>query len=45
LATVILVEGPVGAGKSTFSEDLSHKVAAPHINLDSWMANFFDEYF
>ncbi|MEP1742542.1 MAG: ATP-binding protein [Kangiellaceae bacterium] len=41
MATVILVEGPVGAGKSTFSEDLSHKVAAPHINLDSWMARLY----
>jgi len=41
LAKVFLVEGPVGAGKSTFSEDLSHKVDAPHLNLDSWMARLF----
>lgn len=41
MAKIILVEGPVGAGKSTFSEDLSQKVGAPHINLDSWMARLF----
>lgn len=41
MAKVILIEGPVGAGKSTFSEDLSQKVDAPHINLDSWMARLF----
>ena len=41
MAKVILVEGPVGAGKSTFSEDLSQKINASHINMDSWMAKLF----
>ncbi len=41
MARIYLVEGPVGAGKSTFSEDLSRKINAPHLNLDSWMANLF----
>lgn len=41
MAKVILVEGPVGSGKSTFSENLSQKIDAPHINLDSWMARLF----
>ncbi len=41
MAKVILVEGPVGAGKSTFSRDLSRQSQAPHINLDSWMSRLF----
>ena len=41
MAIIYLVEGPVGAGKSTFSEDLSRKINAPHLNLDFWMANLF----
>jgi len=41
LSKVFLIEGPVGAGKSTFSIDLSQKVNAPHINLDSWMVKLF----
>ena len=41
MATVYLIEGPVGAGKSTFSKDLSQKINAPHMNLDSWMAELF----
>jgi len=41
LANVYLVEGPVGAGKSTFANRLSHRIGAPHLNLDAWMANLF----
>ncbi len=41
LAKVYLIEGPVGAGKSTFSEGLSQKMNAPHINLDSWLSRLF----
>ncbi|MDP2548431.1 AAA family ATPase [Oceanobacter sp. 4_MG-2023] len=41
MARIYLIEGPVGAGKSTFSENLSQKIKAPHINLDSWMARLF----
>lgn len=36
-----LIEGPVGAGKSTFSNDLSRQINAPHMNLDSWMSRLF----
>lgn len=28
-----LIEGPVGAGKSTFSKDLSQKIGAPYMSL------------
>ncbi|BDU36770.1 AAA family ATPase [Vibrio nigripulchritudo] len=41
MAKVFLIEGPVGAGKSTFSKDLSKRMSAPHINLDSWMSRLF----
>jgi len=41
LAKIYLIERPVGAGESTFSEDLSQKIGAPHINLDSWVARLF----
>jgi len=41
LAKVFIIEGPVGAGKSTFSIDLSQRINAPHMNLDSWMARLF----
>jgi len=41
MASVYLIEGPVGSGKSTFSKKLSQKINAPHINLDSWMARLF----
>ena len=36
-----LIEGPVGAGKSTFARQLSQQHRAPHLNLDEWMANLF----
>ena len=41
MATIYLIEGPVGAGKTTFSRELSEKISAPHINLDTWMARLF----
>ena len=41
MAMVFLIEGPVGAGKSTFSNDLSQQVNAPHMILDSWMARLY----
>ena len=41
MAKIYLVEGPVGAGKSTFSAALSQKINAPHLNLDSWMVSLF----
>ncbi len=36
-----LIEGPVGSGKSTFANKLSQRCAAPHFNLDEWMARLF----
>lgn len=36
-----LVEGPVGAGKSTFAFRLGQRHRAPHLNLDEWMATLF----
>ncbi len=36
-----LIEGPVGAGKSTFAFQLGQRHHAPHLNLDEWMATLF----
>jgi predicted kinase len=36
-----LVEGPVGAGKSTFCLSLSHRIGGVHIALDEWFAKLF----
>ena len=36
-----LIEGPVGAGKSTFARELSARHKAPHLNLDEWMVTLF----
>lgn len=36
-----LIEGPVGAGKSTFAKSLAAHVEAPHIALDEWFAKLF----
>jgi len=41
VAVVHLVEGPVGAGKSTFAFALSRERGAPRICLDDWMARLF----
>ena len=38
---VHLIEGPVGAGKSTFAQHLREDHKAPHLNLDDWMAKLF----
>ncbi len=40
-ATVHLVEGPVGAGKSTYAARLGQSHAAPRFNLDEWMVTLF----
>jgi predicted kinase len=39
--TIHLVEGPVGAGKSTFAARLSETHKAPRLNLDEWMVTLF----
>ncbi len=38
---VHLIEGPVGAGKSTFSASLSSRTRGVHIALDEWFAKLF----
>lgn len=41
MSKIYLVEGPVGSGKSTYSEQLSLQTSAPNISLDTWMVNLF----
>lgn len=41
MARIHLIEGPVGAGKSTFAAQLSKRHAAPRLILDDWMATLF----
>ncbi len=41
MATIHLVEGPVGAGKSSFGSQLSKRHSAPQLVLDDWMATLF----
>jgi predicted kinase len=36
-----LIEGPVGAGKSTFSASLATRVSGVHIALDEWFSTLF----
>jgi predicted kinase len=38
---VHLIEGPVGAGKSTFATSLVPRVKGVHIALDAWFARLF----
>jgi len=40
-ATIHLVEGPVGAGKSTYAAQLAVQYSAPRFNLDEWMVTLF----
>jgi len=41
MAHIHLIEGPVGAGKSTFAAQLSATHAAPCLILDDWMVTLF----
>ena len=36
-----LVEGPVGAGKSTYAGRLALEIGAAHMDLDDWMVRLF----
>lgn len=36
-----LIEGPVGAGKSTYSTALAQRVSGVHIALDEWFVHLF----
>jgi predicted kinase len=38
---VHLIEGPVGAGKSTFAASLAPRIQGVHIALDEWFARLF----
>ena len=38
---VHIIEGPVGAGKSTFASFLASRTEGVHIALDEWFANLF----
>ncbi len=41
MATIHLIEGPVGSGKSTFAAQLSSELNAPRFILDEWMSTLF----
>lgn len=41
MPTIHLIEGPVGAGKSTYAGKLALSQQAPHLNLDEWMVTLF----
>jgi predicted kinase len=41
MATIHLVEGPVGAGKSTFVAELRQQYAAPGFILDTWFVRLY----
>lgn len=36
---IYLVEGPVGAGKSTFAQSLATQLQGTHIALDEWFSS------
>ena len=41
MATIHLIEGPVGAGKSTFGSKLAREVSGIHVALDAWFVRLF----
>ncbi|WP_071658903.1 AAA family ATPase [Duganella sp. HH101] len=41
MPTVYLIEGPVGAGKSTFATQLASRTEGVHIALDEWFVRLF----
>ena len=41
MQTIHIIEGPVGAGKTTYAIELGRKVGSPPLVLDKWMANLF----
>ncbi len=38
---IYLIEGPVGAGKSTFATSLATRIGGVHIALDEWFSRLF----
>ena len=43
MSTIHLIEGPVGAGKSTFAASLAHRLPGVHLALDEWFAALFSK--
>ena len=43
MPNIHLIEGPIGAGKSTFSTSLAIQQSGVHIALDEWFAVLFSE--
>ena len=41
MAAIHLIEGPVGAGKSTFARRLAQDQRMVHLNLDEWFSTLF----
>lgn len=41
MPSIHLIEGPVGAGKSTFATELARKVSGVHVPMDEWFARLF----
>jgi len=41
MPSIHLIEGPVGAGKSTYAQKLSRQHEAAHLDLDEWMVTLF----
>jgi len=41
MPTLHIIEGPVGAGKTTHANQLSRELRTPPLVLDSWMTNLF----
>lgn len=41
MAAIHLIEGPVGAGKSTFASKLAREVGGVHVPLDQWFVRLF----
>ena len=41
MATIHLIEGPIGAGKSTYATQLGRQQRLPYLNLDDWFATLF----
>lgn len=41
MSTLHIIEGPVGAGKTTYANQLGRELRTPPLVLDSWMTNLF----
>jgi len=41
MSPIYLIEGPVGAGKSTYAQSLANQLQGTHIALDEWFAKLF----